>query len=64
MKKRKNSYGEKLRKYVSELMENPAYENQSQKWSFGAIDFAYYAGLIDLKTRDEIFKDYELIEQS
>lgn len=37
-------------------------KKQGIDWAFGAVDFAYYAGMITEEQRDELFEKYRFLD--
>lgn len=55
-------YKEKLREYIDSIKGNPAYRLNYKEWAYGAVDFAYNAGLIVSEAKLALEKEYQLLE--
>lgn len=56
------NYEKELRKYINEIRGNPVYRKNYLEWAFGAVNFAYNAGLIDSTVSDVLNNEYGLLE--
>lgn len=51
---------ESLERYCQSALKNN--KTQGMDWAFGAVDFAFYVGLITNKQREELFEKYHFLE--
>ncbi len=53
-------YEKRLREYIKSCFDEKYERKSGENWAFGAIDFAFYAGLIGQDERDKLFEEYKL----
>lgn len=53
-------YEKRLREYIKSCFDEKYERKSGENWAFGAIDFAFYAGLIGQDERDKLFDEYKL----